>query len=288
MTSGTDRPGGAGPAAGGNPHPGGTDRSLRRRVTLAVGAAVMLVASTIGSGALGGTPIDEAAGGALASDATPLAPGGPAFGIWSVIYLGLVALAAWQALPGQRSNARLARLDILILGSFLLNGAWILSVQAGWLGGSVVLIVALLAVLAATFRSLVRHPPLGRVETVLLDGTMGLYLGWVTVATVANVTAWLTAMRVGAGGGPAEPLGVTGTLTAIAVVAVAGAIGAALAAYGRGRWSVAAAMVWGLVWIAVARFTGDLVTIPVGVTALLAAGAIVVATVLARRRRVAA
>jgi hypothetical protein len=182
-------------------------RSTGVRAVLAVGAAAMLVASAIGSGAFGGTPIDEAAGGALASDATPLAPAGPAFGIWSVVYTGLVALAVWQALPAQRSNARLAHLDLLILGSFLLNGAWILSIQAGWLAVSVVLIAALLAVLAAVFRSCVRSVPQGRVEATLLDGTMGLYLGWVAVATVANVTAWLASVGLGDTGAAATPRG---------------------------------------------------------------------------------
>ncbi len=259
-------------------------RSVGRRATLAVGAAVMLVASAIGSGAFGGTPIAEAAGGALASDATPLAPAGPAFGIWSVVYTGLVALAAWQALPAQRANARLASLDLLVLGSFLLNGAWILSIQAGWLGVSVVLIGALLAVLAAVFRSCVGSRPNGRVEAVLLDGTMGLYLGWVAVATVANVTAWLASAGLGGADASGQPLGVAATVTAVVVVAVAGAVGVALAAYGRGRWSVALAMVWGLAWLAVARFSGELGSTPTAVAALVAAGAIVVATLVARVR----
>ena len=30
---------------------------------------------------------------------TAVAPGGPAFSIWTLIYLGFLALAIWQALP---------------------------------------------------------------------------------------------------------------------------------------------------------------------------------------------
>lgn len=46
-----------------------------------VGVALAIVAAFFGSGALGGTPINQAAGGALTADSTPLAPGGPAFRI---------------------------------------------------------------------------------------------------------------------------------------------------------------------------------------------------------------
>lgn len=253
-----------------------TSRGPARRVGVAVSAVVMLVAATIGSGAFGGTPINEAAGGAFAADATPVAPAGPAFGIWSVIYTGLIALAAWQALPAQRSNARLRRLDALVVASLLLNGAWILSVQAGWLPISVVLITALLAVLAAVFHACVRTRAGGPVEAVLLDGTMGVYLGWVAVATVANVTAWLAASGVGSPG-PAA------TTAAVALVLVAGGVGVALARFGRGRVSVALAMIWGLGWIAVGRLTGELVSGPTAVAAIVAAGAIAVATAFARR-----
>ncbi len=57
-----------------------------RQVAIIVSAVVMLAASAVGSGAFGGTPIEEAADGALATDATPVAPAVPAFAIWSVIW----------------------------------------------------------------------------------------------------------------------------------------------------------------------------------------------------------
>lgn len=246
-------------------------RSPARRAGFAVAAVAMLVASVVGSGALGGTPIDEAAGGALAADATPVAPAAPAFGIWSVIYAGLVALAAWQALPAQRTNARLARLDPLLIASLLLNGGWILSIQAGWLGFSVVVIVALLAILAAVFVVTVRTPATGRVERVLLDGTSGLYLGWVAVATIANITAWLAARGVG------EP-GVVATAAAVAAMLAAGVVGVALARFGHGRLSVSAAIMWGLLWVAVGRLSGDRLSVPTAVAAIVAVGAVAFAT----------
>lgn len=250
------------------------ERGAGRRVAVLAGAVLMLVAAVIGSGAAGGTPIAEAAGGALAADATPVAPAGPAFAIWSVIYAGLLSLALWQALPAQRTNARLHALDPLVVGSLLLNGAWILAVQLGRLALSVALIGALVAVLAAIYVRLVATPPAGRVEAVLLDGTMGVYLGWVAVATVANVSAWLAALGVATGRAP----GAAATVAAVAALAAAGALGVALVRYSRGRAGVPLAMVWGLGWIAAGRLAGDLVSVPTAVAAIAACVAIAAAT----------
>ncbi len=273
------------PAAVGSTRPAHPARAdARRQAAIVVSAVVMLIASAIGSGAFGGTPIAEAADGALATDATPVAPAVPAFAIWSVIYAGLLAFAVWQAFPRRRTSTRLRRLGPWVIASMLLNGAWILSVQVGWLAVSVALIAALLVVLARIFVLTVRYPPAGRLEALLLDGTMGLYLGWVAVATVANVTAWLASLGVGA---RTADGGLTGasTVAAVVVLLVAGAVGVALAHDGGGRISVALAMVWGLAWVVVARLTGDLVSAAAALAAATSAGAIAAVTIAARPSR---
>jgi hypothetical protein len=254
-----------------------------RQVLVAASAVVAVVVSTVGSGAFGGTPIAEAAGGALASDATPLAPAGPAFAIWSVIYLGLLALAAWQALPAQRDDARVDRLRPWVAASLLLNALWVLTVQAGWLGASVAVIAALVLVLGWVFHVTTLWRPRRRLEAIVLDGTMGLYLGWVVVATAANVTAWLAAR----GFGERTTSGVSGSseIASVVVLALAGAVGCLLAHLGEGRVSVALSMVWGLAWIVVARVTGDLVSAPAALAAAAAAGAIIAVTIAARPGR---
>src|SRR5690625_7351023 len=101
-----------------------------------VAVVVAVVLAFVGSGALGGTPVSEAAGGALSADATPFAPGGPAFSIWSVIYLGLAAYAVYQLLPKQRASTRHARLRPWACASVLFNSAWTGVVQLDSLWGS--------------------------------------------------------------------------------------------------------------------------------------------------------
>ena len=84
-----------------------------------------------------------------------------------------------QLLPARRTDARQRRVGWLVALSMLLNAAWILSIQAGWLTFSVLVIAALIATLVVVVVRLTRSRPSLWVEAVLLDGTMGLYLGWV-------------------------------------------------------------------------------------------------------------
>src|SRR5690625_7810704 len=94
-----------------------------------VAVVVAVVLAFVGSGALGGTPVSEAAGGALSADATPFAPDGPAFSIWSVIYAGLLVYSIYQLLHKQRASARHAQLRHWAALSALLISAWLGDVQ---------------------------------------------------------------------------------------------------------------------------------------------------------------
>jgi len=203
---------------------------LRRgAVTLAFLAA--MVGTAVGVGAFGGDPIAEAAGGLLAADSTHLAPASSAFSIWSLIYLGLGGYTLWQWWDARDERGIAAP----AIASLLLNAAWILTIQAGWVWISVPVIAVLLGVLALLFHRITVRPARSLLERVVVDGTFGLYLGWVSVATCANIAAALKGAGF-LGFGIPEVLAVV----VLAVVAVLGI-------------AAPAAMVWGLVWIAVGR-----------------------------------
>ena len=253
-------------------------RDTVRQVVVIVSAAIAIVGSFIGSGAAGGTPIQDAAGGALAADATPVAPGGGAFGIWSVIYLGLVAYAIWQALPPQRSDPRQRALGYPIAASLILNAAWILSIQFDLLALSIPVIAALLAVLVRAFLITLRSRPKNLIETIVVDGTVGLYLGWVSIATAANVAAGLVAAGF-------DGFGLNQDAWAVVVVIVAGAVGVLTAIRGRGRFAPAVSLAWGLGWVAIARLTGELLSTPTAVAAIIAVAAVLGSAVVLRVRR---
>lgn len=229
----------------------------------------MIIGAMVGTGLFGGTEVDEVQDGALSADATVLAPDSPAFSIWSVIYVLMIAYTVWQALPSQRSRERQRRAGWWIALTAVLNGLWLVAAQFFALLATVVAIVLLLVALAVTIRVLTRHRAESAVDAVLMDVTVGLHLGWVALATVANVTAWLAAdVAPASWADAAEPAG-------IAVLVVVAVIGVAVGLGTRGRLAPSAAMAWGLVWIGVGRTAGEPESMPVAIAAFLAAAVII-------------
>ncbi len=166
-----------------------------------------------------------------------------------MIYAGLAAYAVWQWLPAQATRTVHRRIGWLAAASMVLNASWLLVTQQGWIWLSVVVIVALALVLGVLLKRLTQHPPTGLVDRIVLDGTFGLYLGWVAVATCANVTAALVSSGV-------EPGRLVSDAAAVVVLAVVAGLGLFFARELGGRYAVALAMAWGLGWISVARI-GD-------------------------------
>ena len=154
---------------------------------------------------------------ARCGDATLLTPATTAFSIWTVIYLGLIAYLVWQWLPGNAANAKARATGWWAAASLLLNGVWLGVTQAGWLWVSVLVIAVLAFVLGKVCVALVGTRPDGPFELIALYLTFGLYLGWVCVATVANITA----AAVGTG----VQLNGVAPIVAVGVLLVAGGLG---------------------------------------------------------------
>ncbi len=249
-------------------------RDIARQTAVALSAVVAVAGLVIGSGSFGSQETADAADGAFAATATLLAPAGPAFAIWSVIYLGLLALGVYQALPSQRSDPRLQQTGWWIALTMLANTAWILVVQAGGVWASVAVILVLLAALVAVYARLLQSPPVTRAQRILLDGTMGLYLGWVSVATAANIAA------AGTASGWRLP---AASLLAALVVMVVTVVAVLVGLIGGGRWPFSIAAAWGLAWLAVARLATAPQDTLVGTVAAVGALAVLATPLVARR-----
>lgn len=248
-----------------------------RQVATTLSAAAMLVGTLYGTGVLG-ERVEESSGGSLSATATLLAPAGTAFSIWSVIYVGLVAYVVWQWVPSNAGSARGRSIGWLAALSMILNGGWLLVTQADWLWGSVVVILALAVTLGLIMvRLTTLRPERGTIERIVVDGTFGLYLGWVTVATVANIAATLADSGV-------EPEQGTAEVLAVVVLAATAGIAVFLAQRLGGRIGVALAATWGLAWIAVGRAATEPESTVTAVAAAVAALVVVIATVLSRGR----
>lgn len=234
-----------------------------RRATVVAAEVFCVVGTLVGLGVFG-TRVEESSGGALAATATLIAPATPAFSIWTPIYLGLLAYAVWQALPANAVRARVRSTGWLAAASMVLNAGWLLVTQQGWIWVSVVVIVALAVTLGVLLRRLTEAPAASPIETVVVDGTFGAYLGWVAVATCANITAALVDSGV-------DLSAWLNQVAAVLVLAVAGGLGVLFARRLGGRWAVAGAMAWGLAWIAVGRIADTPRSLVTGIAAVVAA-----------------
>jgi translocator protein len=209
--------------------------------------------------------------GAVARDyATPLLAAGWAFAIWGPIYLGFLAYAGYQLLPAQRRRAVHRETGWWMAASAVFNAGWILSFGARWLPLAELMLVALLVCLAVVFGRLSRTPAVGLVERIVLRGTVAVYTGWVSLATVLGTAA--TGVWVGLPGD-----GALATVAAVVVLVATAAIVGWVLISGTAVVGYAVAVVWGMVGIA-------LNDPPVGVAA--AAVLSIVVTLAAAARRV--
>jgi hypothetical protein len=243
-----------------------TGRDIARQIAVISALGFTLVAVLVGVGGLGGTAVEDSQGGQLSEQGSYLAPAGPAFSIWSVIYAGLLAYAVWQALPSQRASARQRAIGWWIALTIVLNGLWLVAAQFLTIEWTVIVIVLLLIALCITFRIsvLTRTPRAGFVDALRSDGVTGLHLGWVTLATVANTAAWLTGIVPESWGDAAAAWG-------LAVLAVVAVIGVAIAWVSGWRIAPGLALAWGLSWLAVGRLSGEPANEAIGIAAIVVA-----------------
>jgi hypothetical protein len=201
---------------------------------------------------------------------TYVVPAGYAFSIWSVIFALSIAYGIWQALPAQRANPLLRRVGWLTAVAFAGSTFWQIAFPAGWYALSVLLIVTTLVTLAlAVGRTAERRSALSAAERLLVWVTCGVYLGWITVATLANAAQALTAAGV-------SDLGLGGAAWGMVLLGVAALIASAVTlATGNGGYPVA--VVWALVAVWVARRGPPLVTQSTTVAYVALAAAAVVA-----------
>jgi hypothetical protein len=211
---------------------------------------------------------------------TYVVPAGYAFSIWGLIFALCIAYAVWQMLPAQRANPLLRRVGWLTAAAFAGSTAWEFAFPAGMYGLSVVLIVITLASLAvAVARLAAWRTPFTGTERGLVWTTCGVYLGWITVATIANVAQALSAAGV-------VELGLGGEAWGMVMLAAAALIAVFVTRATRNA-GFALAVVWALVAVFVARRSPPLLTqsAAVAYTALAAAVVVGAALVLSRGRR---
>lgn len=215
---------------------------LKRQLTLLLATVVTLVMNYLSSA----LPLFGRSNKDV-SDALPNAftPAGLTFAIWGPIFLGLLLFALYQALPAQRT-ARYDRLFWPYLLANVLNVLWLLAFQSLHLALSVVIMLTLLLSLIWLYLT-VRHLKPERTEAWVLQVPASMYLAWISVATMANITAFLVST-----GFTADLLGLSAPAWSVILIATAAAVGVFFLARFHDA-AFAAVLLWALYGVYAAR-----------------------------------
>jgi hypothetical protein len=132
------------------------------------------------------------------SDSYPnlFTPVGYAFSIWGLIYALLLIFAVYQALPSQREKTFLHKIGFFFVLSCIANISWIFL----WHYEQIILSLAPMFALLITLIAIYLRLNIGRSdapskERLYVHLPFSVYLGWITVAPIANVAAALTAIN---------------------------------------------------------------------------------------------
>lgn len=151
-------------------------------------AAFLLVVAV--NGMANAVPIGGRTTGQISAQyPTLFTPAGFTFSIWGLIYAALLAFTIYQALPSQRNNELLAGVGTIWKINCLFNAAWVFVWHFDFVLPSLLLMFGMLATLVLIYFQL--NPGLAKatpMQKACLYFPFSLYLGWITVATIANIS----------------------------------------------------------------------------------------------------
>jgi hypothetical protein len=212
------------------------------------------------------------------SDSVPtlFTPAGYVFAIWGLIYTWLGIYNIYQVLPKQQEARFQDRIGWLFALSGLFNSVWIFTwhFRVFWL--SVILIFGVFGSLLAIYLRLgVGKRTVSKAEKWLVHTPFSIYLGWLSVATIANTSVFL------------YDLGWNGTslgaqLATMLVILVGGALGVAMTLRRR-EIAYPLVIVWAFIGIVVNQMGTPLVVWTAGLSAAVVAATLIVSRVSVKR-----
>ncbi len=188
-------------------------KTARMRFLVAISFLVMIAANVLAVV----LPINGLTPGEV-SDSYPnlFAPAGVTFSIWGLIYtlltcFSLFALGAFH--PDRRKAVLIREMSLYFSISSFVNAAWIFSWHFRIIPLSMLFMLLLLACLII-LTSQTRRQVLSPKERFLLKLPFSIYLGWITVATCANLTVLLVSLGF-------DMLGTAGLIWTVGLLAAA-------------------------------------------------------------------
>jgi benzodiazapine receptor len=170
-----------------------SDRGFFFQAVNIVAFVVMIVVN----GLAGSTTLLGGVTSADVSDMYPtlVTPAGFTFAVWGVIYMLLLVFTVYQLLPRNRNKPFLSQVGLLFGLSSACNICWLFLWHYDLITYSLVLMFALLASLILIYQRLdIGRAVVSLKEKLCVHLPFSVYLGWISIATIANVSVALTAV----------------------------------------------------------------------------------------------
>lgn len=241
---------------------------IRQKKLLQAGNILAMIATIIINGLAVILPLNGKSTQEL-SDALPnlFVPANLTFSIWGIIYILWVVFAIYQASNLFKKEKPqmpfLFQISWLFILSCVANSAWIFAWHYQQVGLSLIIMIILLITLIALYLRLdVGRAAVPLQEKLCVHLPFSVYLGWITVATIANVTAYLVSVHW-------DGLGISDIMWTQLVISV-GVLITLLALITRRDIAYSLVVVWALLGIYLKRTTQESLNSDVATTALIA------------------
>jgi hypothetical protein len=138
-------------------------------------------------------PINNKTTGEL-SDAYPnyFVPAGFTFSIWGIIYLLMLGFVVYQGYSylkkSELSLKLIEKIGVLFFANCIANALWIIAWHYEQVGLSLFIMLFLLFSLIKIYNIISEQRPLALTDNIFIHLFFSIYLGWISVATIANVT----------------------------------------------------------------------------------------------------
>lgn len=229
-------------------------KKTTERRDLKIAAAMAFVGVVVVNALASLLPINGQTTGAI-SDSYPnlFVPAGVTFTIWSVIYTLLAIYVVYQfssvrSRQSKVSENTLTEVNKYFIASSVINVMWILTWHYEILWLSVVLMLGLLASLIKV-NLLLRDEKTSIKDRWFIPAPFSIYFGWITVATVANITTWLVSAEW-------DGFGLRPAVWMVAVLMVAAIIGITTM-YRQRDWLYGSVIIWAFAGILLKHLSTD-------------------------------
>jgi len=181
-------------------------------------------------------------------------PAGITFSIWGIIYILLLLFVVYQFVVAFRKASDekgiFEKIGILFFISCIFNVAWILAwhYEIVWLS-LIIMALLLISLITIYIRLGTGRPGIRNTEKIFVNIAFSVYLGWITIATIANATAFLVKINW-------NKFGISDQLWTVIVIAV-GVLITLITLFSRNDIFYCFVVIWALVGILLKRMADN-------------------------------